>query len=188
MQLYYYPNRPILIPPDKARINAYESSGQYIGELKWNGDNTLLDTNKPLEFWNRHKERHRFIPNEIMREELSKWPKDMVINAELMHYRTWEIKNVLIVHCVMVWKGKPLIGKTWGDSRKILDDMPSATCVKVSEIFQTGFWDKFQATDGVTIEGIILKNPTGKLVFSTTPIPDTSFMFKIRKPNKKYPF
>ena len=188
MNLYYFPNRPTLIPPDKAHIDSLEFSGQYVGELKWNGDNTLLDTNHPTEFWNRHKERHRFIPNEIMKDELSKWPKDMVINAELMNYRTKEIKNILIVHCVMVWKGKPLIGKTWGDSRKILDDMPSATCVQVSEIFQTGFWDKFQTADGATIEGIILKNPTGKLVFSTTPIPDVSWMNKIRKPSKKYPF
>ena len=188
MQIYYYPNRPVLIPPDKAYIDQLENSNQYVGELKWNGDNTLLDTNKPTEFWNRHKERHRFVPSPAMMEELSKWPKNMVINAELMNYRTKDIKNTLIVHCVMIWDGKPLIGKTWGDSRKILDDMPRGDHVKVSEIFQTQFWDRFQATDGTTIEGIILKNPTGKLVFSTTPIPDVSFMYKIRKPSKKYQF
>jgi hypothetical protein len=186
--IYYYPNRPVLIPPDKAYIDNLESSGQYVGEFKWNGDNTLLDTNKPTEFWNRYKERHRFVPNEIMREELSKWPKDMVINAELMNYRTKEIKNTLIVHCVMVWNGQPLIGKTWGDSRKILDDMLDGSQVQISKIFQTDFWDKFEKADGITIEGIILKQLAGKLVFSTTPINDVSFMYKIRKPSKKYPF
>jgi hypothetical protein len=177
-----------LIPPDKAYIDNLQSSGQYVGELKWNGDNTLLDTNKPTEFWNRHKERHRFVPSPAMMEELSKWPKNMVINAELMNYRTKDIKNTLIVHCVMIWDGKPLIGKTWGDSRKILDDCPSQSSVQVSQLYQSGFWELFQKADGVTIEGIILKNPTGKLVFSTTPIPDVSWMLKIRKPSKKYPF
>jgi hypothetical protein len=123
-----------------------------------------------------------------MKEELSKWPKNMVINAELMNYRTKDIKNVLIVHCVMVYNGKPLIGKTWGDSRKILDDCPSQTCVQVSQLYQSGFWKLFEEADGNVIEGIILKQPAGKLVFSTTPIPDVGFMYKIRKPSKKYPF
>jgi hypothetical protein len=186
--LYYYPNRPMLIPPNQTFIQKLEDSGQYVGELKWNGDNVLIDTNT-MEFWNRYKERHQFIPNEVMREELSKWPKRAVVNAELMHYRTKDIKNTIIVHCIMVWNGHPLIGKTWGDSRKIIEDyFQSGPCVQVSETFQTGFWERFQQTDGTTIEGIILKRLTGKLVFSTTPVKDVSYMFKIRKPSKKYPF
>jgi hypothetical protein len=187
MPIFYYPNRPTLIPPNEAYINNLEQSGKYIAEKKWNGDNvqTYTDT---MEFWNRKKERHRFIPDEAMKEELSKWPKHAVLNAELMNYRTKEIKNLLIVHCIMVWKGKPLIGKTWGDSRKILEDQPSGTCVQVSKIYQSGFWKLFEAADGTTIEGIILKQPAGKLVYSTTPIDDVSWQLKIRKPCKKYPY
>lgn len=185
--LYYYPNRPVLIPPDKAHIDQLEASGQYVGERKWNGDNVLIHTDT-MEFWNRYKQRHRFNPDEAIKKELNKWPKKAVINAELMHYHTKTTKNLIIVHCVMVWKGKPLLGKTWGDSRKILDDMPSADHVKVSEIFQTGFWDLYQAADGTTIEGIILKKLAGKLVFSTTPTNDVGWMYKIRKANAKYQF
>ena len=44
----------------------------------------------------------------------------------------------------------------------------------------------FEEADGQTIEGIIVKKPTGKLIFSCTPIEDTSYMFKFRKPCKKY--
>lgn len=178
----------MLIPPDKTYIQTLENSGLWIGERKWNGDNVLIDTNKPTEFWNRYKKRHRFVPSPLMKEELLKWPKNMVINAELMNYRTKDIKDIIIVHCIMVWEGKPLIGKTWGDSRLILDQMHAGQCVQVSQIYQSGFWDLFQAADGTTIEGIILKNPAGKLVFSTTPINDVSWMLKIRKPCKKYLF
>jgi hypothetical protein len=186
--VYYYPNRPMLIPPDQAYIQTLENSGLWIAERKWNGDNVLIDTNKPMEFWNRYKKRHRFIPNEPMRDELSKWPKNMVINAELMNYRTKDIKDVIIVHCVMVREGKPLIGKTWGDSRLILDQMQAGQCVQVSQTYQSGFWDTFEKADGITIEGIIMKQPAGKLVFSTTPPNDVSWMLKVRKPCKKYPF
>jgi hypothetical protein len=186
-QIYYYPNRPTLIPPDKDYINSLESSGKYIAERKWNGDNVLINTDT-LEFWNRTKERHRYVPDEAMKEELSKWPKHAVINAELMNYRTKDTKNIIIVHCIMVWKGKPLLGKTWGDSREILEQCPQGKNVQVSQLYKVGFWDLFQAADGVTVEGIILKQPAGKLVFSTTPIQDVSWMLKVRKPCKKYSF
>lgn len=55
MALYYYPNRPMLVPPDPLNaldpkpdyINSLEASGKYVAELKGNGDNCLLytDTN-----------------------------------------------------------------------------------------------------------------------------------------------
>lgn len=185
--IYYFPNRPILIPPDKDHLDKLEASGRFIAEKKWNGDNILIDTDA-MQVWNRKKERHRFVPSPAMQEELNQWPKGMVINAELMQYRTKEIKDIIIIHCVMVWKGKPLIGKTWGDSRKILKQMPDGEHAQISQVYESGFWDLFQTADGVTIEGIILKQPAGKLVFSTTPIQDVSWMYKIRKPCKKYQF
>ena len=186
--IFYYPNRPTLIPPDEARLKAMEASGQYIAERKYNGDNVLISTDT-FQFWNRHKEKHRFVPDEAMRAELTKWPKHAIINAELMNYRTKTIKNIIYVHCVMVWKGKPLIGKTWGDSRKILEEeCPKGDYARISEIFQTGFWQLFQEADGSIIEGIILKKPAGRLVHSATPIDDVSWMLKIRKPCKKYQF
>ena len=45
--LYWYPNRPLLIPPDPLDplnpkpdyLNSLEASGKYVAEQKWNGDN-----------------------------------------------------------------------------------------------------------------------------------------------------
>ena len=187
--MYYYPNRPILIPPDKEYIDSLEKSGLWIAEKKWNGDNILINTNKITEFWNRYGKRlTRYTPSEEIKQELSKYPKDMVINAELMNNHTKDTKDLLIVHCVMVYNGKTLLGKTWGDSRLILDQMPPGVHVLVSQIFQSGFWELFEEADGTTIEGIILKRLTGKLVFSTTPLNDVGWMVKVRKPCKKYQF
>jgi len=198
--IFFYPNRPTLIPPDPVNprepkpdyINGLEKSGTYLAEKKYNGDNCYIYN--PTEFWNRHKARHRYQPTPEVLEELKKLPGNAHYNVELMNYKTKAIKNQLIVHCVMVWKGKPLIGKTWGDSRKILEDVvdPNNKHVILSPVYREGFWDLYQAADGVEIEGIILKNPKGKLVFSTTAPSskgiEVSWMLKIRKPSKKYQF
>ena len=193
--LYFYPNRPILIPPDPKNplnpkphhINEMEQSGKYIAEQKWNGDNVLLYTSE-MEFWNRRKERHRYVPSEEVRDELEKFPKKSILNLELIHYKTKDIKHKLIVHCVMAWKGKLLTGRTWGDARHILENQEFGSRVILSPVWKKGFWKLFQEADGSLIEGIVLKNPLGKLVFSTLPIRDVYWMLKIRKPNKKYNF
>ena len=193
--LYYYPNRPILIAADPDNpmnpkpdyLNELEASGQYIAEQKWNGDNALIYTSS-REFWNRSKRKLKYQPTPEVIKELNKWPKRCLLNAELVHTKTKSIKNKIIVHCVMVWKNKCLNGKTWGDSRKLLESMPSGKHVIVSPVWKKGFWDLYQAADGSEIEGIILKNPSGKLIFSTTPISDVPWMRKVRKKSKKYAF
>jgi hypothetical protein len=206
MLLYYYPNRPTLIPPDPEHplnpgpdyINGLEASGKYVAELKWNGDNTLIYTGKPDEpitLWNRHHERLKYQPSPEVMEELQLWKEvagEAIINCETVNRCTVSVKNLLIVHCVMAWQGEYLIGKTWGDSRNILDECIgkglSGEYVQISKIWRTGFWQLFKETDGKTLEGIILKNPAGKLVFSTMLLKDISWMLKIRKPCKKYSF
>lgn len=197
MPLYYYPNRPHLVPPDPQNpldpkpnyINGLEASGKYVAEQKWNGDNLTLMTGKSrLEFWNRQHSRLKYAPSDGVREELLRLPKNCSYNAELVHNKTKTVKHRIIVHCVMVWKGKPLLGKSWGDSRRILEDLEFGEHVVLSPVWKSGFWDLFQKADGSIIEGIILKDPNGKLVFSSRPVPDVPWMLKIRKPCKKYSF
>ena len=204
--IYYFPNRPTLIPPDPENpmepqpgyINGLEASGKYVAEQKWNGDNTLIYTGQPDEpivLWNRHQERLKYQPSQEVMKELNYWKEvagEAIINCETVNRCTVDVKDLLIVHCVMAWQGELLIGKTWGDSRAILDDCIgkglSGDHVQISKLWSNGFWDLWQAADGKVHEGIILKDPRGKLVFSTTAIKDVSWMLKIRKPCKKYSF
>ena len=196
--IYYYPNRPILIPPDPENpldprpdyINGLESSGQYIAEQKWNGDNCLVYIlpDGSLQFWSRHRTQLKYTPSPAVAAELLLWPLDSILNVELVHNRTKTVKDTLIVHCIMRWKGKWLMGKTWGYSRKLLERGSHGEHVIVSPVWTTGFWDLFQEADGTIIEGIILKDPKGALVFSANKSPDVGWMRKIRKPCKKYNF
>lgn len=197
--LYYYPNRPILIPPDPKDplnpkpdyINSLEATGRYVAEQKWNGDNALVYTDD-MAIWNRQRERHRYVPTAEVKEELDRFPKGSILNSELVHYKTKTVKNLFIVHCLLAWKGALLVGKTWDDSRQILEDfyrsISEMTHVILSPVWKSGFWKLFQEADGDIIEGIILKDPKGKLVISASKIPDVPWMMKIRKPCKKYKF
>jgi len=132
--------------------------------------------------WNRYGKPLKYYPDTETLDELSKLPKGLQLNVELMHHKTKEIKHILIAHCCMVYKGQPLIGKIWGESRKIVEDLPFGKHLILSELYHDRFWELFQEADGKTVEGIILKDPTGRLVISTSPIPDVSWMLKIRKP------
>jgi ATP-dependent DNA ligase len=195
--LFYYPNRPTLVPPDPAHplnpnpdyINSLENSKRYVAEIKWNGDNTSLYTDD-MRFMNRQNETLRnYVPSLEIKEELLKFPLGCIVNLELVHYHTKTVKDLLVCHCVMAWKGKPLFGKSWGDSRKILEnEFEFGQHVVLSKVWKKGFWKLFKETDGEIHEGIILKDPSGKLVFSTNPIPNVSWMLKIRKRCKKYPY
>ena len=204
--LFYFPNRPTLIPPDPENpinpepdyINSLEASGQYVAEQKWNGDNTLIhieNEGQSIKLWNRKHEPLKYSPIPSVVEELRMWGQvggNCIINCETVNSKTVAVKNKLIVHCVMAWQGQYLIGKNWGDSRDILDTCVeqglSGTHVQISKVWRAGFWKLFQDADGKIIEGIILKNPAGKLVFSTTMPKDVSWMLKIRKPCAKYKF
>jgi hypothetical protein len=196
---YYYPNRPLLVPPDPKNpmnpspdyLTGLEKSGRYFAEKKWNGDNTMIFTDS-LELWNRQRSRLGYN-TAVIREELERLPKGCLINAELMHNHTKTVKDTLIIHCIMVYKGEPLFGKTWADSRAIIEEFKYGEHVQLSELHTTGFFDLWKAADGEVIEGIVLKDPSGLLKFSMVPFGKMSkcevpWMLKVRKPCKKYPF
>lgn len=200
--LYYYPNRPTLVPADPDTplkpkpdyINKLEKTGKFIAEQKWNGDNTEIYTDD-LSFWNRRKGLHRYQPLPETIKALKIFPKGCIINLELVHYRTKLIKDFLLIHSLLAWDGSVLAGKTWGDARLILDnffeehpDLSDGTGLHLSPVWKSGFWKLFEEADGEMIEGIILKEPKGKLIISAGAIPDVTYMLKIRKPSKKYKF
>lgn len=198
--IYYYPNRPMLVPPDPDNplhpkpdfINSLEAGGKHVAEQKWNGDNTLIYTDD-LAFWNRHHDLHRYTPLPETVKALKKFPKGGIINLELVHYRTKTIKDFLLLHSILAWEGTPLAGKTWGDARLILEDLfktldLEGSGLHLSPVWKSGFWELFKKADGEIIEGIVLKEPKGKLVISASKIPDVTYMLKIRKPNKKYKY
>ena len=210
MSIYYYPNRPSLIPPDPNNpldpqpdyINSLEATRKYIAEYKLNGDNTLIYTDD-FSFWNRQGKLLSYIPIPEILVELSQFPKGCILNAELVHRHTKNIKNLIVIHTVLKWENQLLLGKTWGDARALLEKqewLPRTNGtrldykrhVMLSQTYVSNepgtFWKMFQKARACdeSIEGIILKEPSGTLQFSTTPLKEVSWMLKIRKPCKKY--
>lgn len=196
--LFYYPNRPSLLPPDEAFLKHNDTLSKYVGEFKWNGDNTTIDTDD-LIFYNRDGGVLSYRPHHELLNEIRKtFPKGCLLNGELMHRHTKNVKDLLILHCIMKWKGKILLGKKWGDSRKILEDanlpQTQGTCLKydyhllTAQTHRKNFWGMFQDALNCdnSIEGIVLKDPEGLLKFSVNPLDDVYWMIKIRKPCKKY--
>lgn len=186
--IYYYPNRPLLYTPKKDTVDNLENNG-YIAELKWNGDNLILDTSTGT-IWNRFKKKYnRYRPSPQVLKEAKIFPKDSLINFELMHFHTPDIKDRWIVHCVMAWKGEYLIGESWAKSRQLLAEIlpePSdlqniKEHVVLSPIYHEGFWDILTQADGKVIEGIVCKDPAGKLVFNTTKSINVPWMIKFRE-------
>lgn len=197
--IYYYPNRPTLVPPDPENpmdpssdyLDSLEESGRYLAEQKWNGDNCLVYIHKDgtFRFWNRHKKILKYTASDEVIEELKLWPKDSVLNAELVHSKTTDFKNLFIVHTIMRWEGTWLRGQSWGYSRSILEDCInhglSGVHIQVSKVWTHGFFQLFQQADGKVIEGLVLKDPEGLIKFSATLIPDVPWMLKVRKPSRR---
>jgi len=193
---YFYPNRPTLIPPDPVNplnpspdyINSLDQSGKYIAEKKWNGDNTLIYTDGPNPvLWNRDRSRLCYIPSPEVITELGRLPKGAIFNAETVHKKTKTVKHLLIVHNILAYNNEPLYGWNWGRARKLLESLDCyGDHIQLSQTYPTGFWDLWNQADGEVIEGIILKDPTGILVHSTSRVDDVPWMKKIRKPCKKY--
>ena len=104
MLLYYYPNRPTLIPadaqnpmnPTSTSLDELEKSRRWVAEQKWNGDNALIYTNTdPPTFWNRTHGVLKYKPTSVMLNQLKCIPKNSVVNGELVHSKTKTVKNLL---------------------------------------------------------------------------------------------
>jgi hypothetical protein len=156
-----------------------------------------------VEFWNRHGRQLKYqAPASLIQDIKAQIPDDSIVNAELLHSKTKNVKDTLVIHCIVKWSGKLLSGETWGHSRMlIVSNLTSTNHLIISPIKLDGFWDLFQTrhglrADGSTIqdkdscliEGIVLKDPAGIMRYSTTPQTDVSWMLKIRHPSKKYSF
>jgi hypothetical protein len=105
----------------------------------------------------------------------------------------------------MAWEGKILLGKTWGFARQLLEDLswlPRTVGTQLNygshvllaqdtpsgKTIPGAFWRMFQEACKCdeSIEGIVLKDPSGLLQFSSSKLADVPYMVKVRKPSKKY--
>lgn len=201
--LYFYPNKPILIHPDSPQIKEKSDDHSWWAEVKKNGTRLCLRKDKQeaskhksfnnFVFWNRHKEVLNYDPSQSLLDELNsfKIPEGTHIDAELMHFKTKNIKNLIYVYDIYWYKGIQ-VTETLETRRKMIEDIfgiESSKHFEVAKKFDSDFVTVFKE---VTIqeenEGIVMKSKKGLINWNLKVCPEVWWQLKVRKPSKSYQF
>jgi len=203
---YLYPPRPDFAIAC-AMLNYYEKRG-WLAQFKKNGTNTIIGIapNQTFHAMNRHAANHKawHLTDHIKKDLLRLFPdkKWFVLCAEIMHSKTPTIKDTIYIHDMLVWKGEFLLDSTFLERALMLDErlitnVESNThyvCDSEGKIWYAKRFDKdfktlFQSIKQVKIdEGLVLKDPNGKLRACKTPTENSSWQIKCRHKAKGYAF
>ena len=203
---YLYPPRPEKkIPVDG--LGYYENRGWY-AQAKKNGTNTVIFA-RGLEviFKTRHgseadhrawaplPEHFRFFQSSNL-----KWN---VYCAELLHSKTPHIKHQLYIYDQIVKNGEHLTETTFAERQQLLHSAWPSTAdlgdqvrvdpyITVAKSFDRDFRGLFKklktVEQGGADEGLVLKNPAGKLRSCITADSNCGWQVKCRIPHKNYSF
>jgi ATP-dependent DNA ligase len=193
--IYWYPNRPILLPKTAHEFGQLSDSPDWTAEIKMDGNRLVLRKleNGKWEFMNRHKKPMSYTPSpEVMAElnALNVEPKTQ-LDGELMHTRTKNVKHQIVFYDVYVLNGEKQRG-TLRERREILRDLLDGkgfNHLVQSEVYYTNFKDLFDKV--ITCrehEGLVLKDVNGKIKFSPVKSDDVAWQYKVRRPHKNYKF
>lgn len=205
---YLFPPRPeSAIAP--VSIGFYQNMG-WVAQYKKNGTNTIIGLSPSGEVitMTRHADQHKAwqISDHLKKTLLQIFPRSgwHVLCAEVMHSKTKDIKNTLYVHDILVFNGDYLINSTFIERQSILDDIciPLAQSEEYShyvcddqgklwyaKLFKSALTDLFWSIQIPELdEGLVLKNPAGKLKACTKEKSNDDWQVKVRHSTKKYPF
>lgn len=203
---FLYPPRPENAIAS-AMLNYYEKRG-WVAQYKKNGTNTIIGISPNKEFYamTRHATEHKaWQLTSYIKEELTRlFPekKWFVLCAEVMHNKTPTIKDTIYIHDMLVWKGEFLLNSLFIDRQKLLDTKlitnveahSHYVCDREGKIwyakrFEKGFKEIFLAIRDPKIdEGLVLKDPNGKLRSCRTASENSGWQVKCRHESKNYAF
>ena len=204
---YIYPPRPANSAPPKDL--GYYDDGTFLGQPKLNGSNCVIFTDGVKVFkMNRHNDRlTRF---EIKDEEIlalyqgtGGWT---VLNGEYLNKNKSDetrksFNHKFVIFDILVNDGDYLIGKTFEQRIKLLDEMfgqnecekdylfgisDNVYRVKSYENNFNMLFDKLTPID--LIEGLVLKRRNARLEMGNTELNNTKSQIKARKPTLNYKF
>jgi ATP-dependent DNA ligase len=213
-----FSGKSVMYPPRPDGSTHPDTLSQYPGwwgQRKFNGTRTLVFFHEDgtIALWNRHKEQHRaFQMGNAMRDSLDdlkrkcKKGKIYVFDGELMHSKTKNLKNRIILWDILVYESEYMIGSTYEERYNLLCKLlknPSKhetitgkslaleinNNIWLAEVFKEDLLARFkEALSSDEIEGLVLKNPSGKLDFGIKESNNGSWQIRVRKPNKNYEF
>lgn len=203
---YLYPPRPESVVT--ADMLPYYQKRGWWAQYKKNGTNSLVVVSPKgeVDFWTRHGTRHKawncnaylksYILDVVPRRS---WT---ILVAELLHNKTQSIKDTLYFHDVIVYRNEHLVGTTFAMRQVLLDGvLPLGNAAESHShwVLTHGVWRAKNMTkdflktfksikDTKVDEGLVVKNPEGKLVWCLKPGVNSSWQVKVRYPAKNYQF
>lgn len=210
-----YTNKFVMYPPRPNGSIVPDTLDKYPGwwgQRKWNGTRNLLIVlpDGSYELWNRHREQHKqykvtSMMDKSIKEMISKLKKGVfhVFDGELMDAKTKTLKDRIVMYDVLVYEGFYLLGTTYRERYKILMDILGTNehenetghklafkfneNIWLSEVFERDLPKRFdEAMKLDVIEGLVLKDPNGKLEFGIREKNNGSWLIRVRKPHKNY--
>jgi len=192
---YIFPPRPeTAINP--SQLSYYEKRG-WIGQIKKNGTCVVINIDNGVEVWNRHEQKLKYDMPEGMNKLLRDIPDRTILVGELLHFKTKHLKNTLYLFDILVHADDSLTGMLLNDRLAILESLlPATNGIGPGYLnYGWGVWmsrpikdfDKtFKSLSSDEDEGLVLKNPTGKLKDGDKPNSNSLWQVKCRRPTKNY--
>ncbi len=199
---FLYPPRPVrsVLP---AMLGFYEKKG-YWAQIKKNGTCSILGVGPRGEIYtqNRHGEDHRLW--KPSKESLKPFKslangKWHVFVIEVMDAKTPNIKDTIYVHDIIVHNGVILEGSTFAERQELLQKIFSNRTeggfgyekvtdkVWLAILIKSGFQSIFNSIEDPKVdEGLVLKDPNGKLEPMWREGSNSRWQVKCRKPHENY--
>lgn len=183
-----------------ATLPFYEQKG-WIAQCKKNGTNSVIfvPPSEKIFAKTRHNDDHKawkFTEGSSKIFDETRNAGWNVFNAELMHSKGNGFRDINYLHDVLVWNGEYLIGKTYQERFELLqnifcdikDETHSHYVINdhtwLAKNFKADFSKLFHSLTNNEDEGLVLKNPKGKLELRD----NTGWLVKCRKFHKNYGF
>lgn len=189
---YFYPPQPFRIWPNANLLTILNQDPNWIGEIKYNGWRLLIFIEDDIRFFNRHHKEIQ-IDQSIFRQHFEHVPRGTVFDGELVHFRSTDVKNTIVIWDTPIYNGQDLRRTPLIKRKQYLDHFRVAprtikrnqkVNIYRSQTFPTGsFKQLYRKTvdkNDVLEEGIVLKNINSFYDFSLTRGVETKHWIKIR--------
>lgn len=105
---YFYPPKPMRIWPESTLFQQLDNNPNWIGQIKYDGWRVLIfKENDQIQIWNRHEAQIDICVNPFI-SYFEHVPNNTVLDGELVHFRTKNLKNVIVLFDVPFWDGLDL--------------------------------------------------------------------------------
>ncbi len=182
---YFYPCKPNPLATNSPFLDELDKDVRWIGEIKKNGWRCLIYREKELTLWTRHRTTIT-KPLAELRDSLMAVPENTILDGELIHFRTLDVKGVLYLFDILVHRGRQLTEMPLADRRKLLEDVAAKLAgIELAQQVRVGKKALYhRAIEESVNEGIVLKKLDSKYPVSEKRCLQNPFWLKVKRPEQ----